>query len=434
MSPRGHGPERARLDEDARRDRNWRRFGPYLAERQWGTVREDYSAGGEVWSYISHDHARSRAYRWGEDGLLGITDRECRLCFAFALWNGADPILKERLFGLTGPEGNHGEDVKELYYFLDATPTFSYARALYKYPQAAYPYAALVDENRRRSAQDPEFELEDSGVFEDDRYFDIFVEYAKADPEDILIRLRCVNRGPDAAALHVLPTLWQRNTWSWGRSNEGYWPRGRIEATRGGWLAEHPSLGRYRLAFDAADGSEPRFLFTENETNAERLYGAPSATPYVKDAFHRCVVDGDEAAVNPDRYGTKAAAWYALAIPAGGEVVIRARFTSDEHPDSGPFDAAFDELVRQRRAEADEFYATYRGAPLDEDERNVARQADAGLIWSRQFYHLIVDHWLDGDPTQPPPPATRRQGRNREWRHLWARDVLSMPDTWEYPW
>ncbi len=427
-------PERARLDEDARRERNWRRWGPYLADRQWGTVREDYSPNGDCWSYLPHDHARSRAYRWGEDGLLGITDRECRLCFALALWNERDPFLKERLFGLTGPEGNHGEDVKELYYFLDATPTFSYARALYKYPQAEFPYAQLREENGRRGLGDPEYEIEDTGVFEDGRYFDVYVEYAKADPEDILVRITCANRGPEAAPLHLLPTLWQRNTWAWGREGEAYWPRGRIERTAQGLCADHPSLGRFHLAFEGPEEIEPAFLFTDNETNAQRLFGAASEQTYVKDAFHRRVVEGDEDAVNPDQYGTKAAAWYRLDIPAGGEVVLRARLTSAARPSAPPFGDDFARTFDQRRKEADSFYESQRDTPMTPEERLVARQADAGLVWSRQFYHFIVDHWLEGDPSQPTPPKERLTGRDNEWRHLWARDVLSMPDGWEYPW
>jgi len=423
--------ERVRLDEDTRRERNWRRWGPYLAERQWGTVREDYSATGEVWDYLSHDHARSRAYRWGEDGLLGITDRECRLCFAIALWNERDPILKERLFGLTGPEGNHGEDVKELYYFLDATPTFSYARALYKYPQAAFPYDRLVGENRQRGTGRSELDLEDTGVFDEGRYFDVFVEYAKATEEDILIRITCANRGPEAAPLHLLPSLWQRNTWAWGRSTEGYWPRGRIDHVGDRLRAEHPSLGRFWLACDPHP--TPTFLFTDNETNAERLFGIASASRHVKDAFHRRVVEGEEDAVNPAGHGTKAAAWYRLDVPAHDQIVVRARLSADAQSPHEPFDD-FDAIFEQRRAEADAFYTAHRDAPLEPEERRVARQADAGLVWSRQFYHFIVDHWLEGDPDQPDPPPERRNGRNHEWRHLWARDVLSMPDTWEYPW
>jgi hypothetical protein len=427
--------ERRRLDEDERRERNWTRWGPYLSARQWGTVREDYSPDGASWGYLPHDHARSRVYRWGEDGLLGITDRECRLCFALALWNEKDPILKERLFGLTGPEGNHGEDVKELYYYLDATPTSSYLKALYKYPQDEFPYARLVEENGRRGRDQPEFELEDTGVFDTDRYFDVLVEYAKADPDDVLIRITCANRGSAEAALHVLPTLWLRNTWVWGRHGEGYWPRGRIaRAADGQIVAEHPSLGRWRLAFEPLAAASPRSIFTENETNAERLFGVKNASPYVKDAFHRLVVGGDLNAVNPDGVGTKAAAWYRLVVPAGGEIAIRLRLTEESKARSTPFGPEFDEVQRVRRGEADEFFAVHRDAPLTEEERRVVRQADAGLLWSRQYYGYIVEHWLEGDPAQPRPSPGRLEGPNRAWKHLWARDVLSVPDTWEYPW
>jgi hypothetical protein len=434
MSGPPPGAERRRLDEDERRERNWSRWGPYLSERQWGTVREDYSPDGTCWDYLPHDHARSRAYRWGEDGLLGITDRECRACFALALWNGADPILKERLFGLTGPEGNHGEDVKELYYYLDATPTASYLKALYKYPQAPFPYARLVEESRRRGRTEPEFELEDTGVFDGDRYFDVLVEYAKAGPDDVLIRVSCSNRGPVAAPLHLLPTLWLRNTWAWGRSGEGYWPRGQIaRAGDDGLAMDHPSLGRWLLTCEPVGGVERRFLFTENETNAERLFGARNATPFVKDAFHRRVVAEEEGAVNPAGVGTKAAAWYRLLVPPGATATVRLRLTAESPPEAA-FGAAFDATFEARRAEADEFYAAHRDTPLDPEERRVARQADAGLIWSRQFYHYVVEHWLEGDPAQPPPPESRRQGPNRGWRHLYARDVITVPDTWEYPW
>src|SRR2546430_5182794 len=314
--------EERRLEEDAHRERNWKRWGPYLAERQWGTVREDYSPDGTSWDYLPHDHARSRAYRWGEDGLLGITDREGRLCFALALWNERDPILKERLFGLTGPEGNHGEDVKECYFYLDATPTSSYLRALYKYPQREYPYAWLVEEGRRRGKQDGEFELVDTGVFEDGRYFDVTIEYAKASPDDLLIRLTVANRGPEAAPLHVLPTLWFRNPWSWGRTGEGYWPKPRLaRAGDGTIVAEHSSLGRYRLVAEGAPG----LLFTDNETNVARLFGAPNPVPYVKDAFHDYVVHGRADAVNPEGVGTKAACHYRLENPPGGAGAARPR-------------------------------------------------------------------------------------------------------------
>jgi hypothetical protein len=435
--------ERRRLEDDARREKNWRRWGPYLSERQWGTVREDYSLDGDAWGYFPHDQARSRAYRWGEDGLLGITDRECRLCFALALWNGNDPILKERLFGLGGPEGNHGEDVKEIYYYLDATPSYAYLKALYKYPQAAFPYARLVDESRRRGRGDPEPKLEDTGVFDGDRYFDVLVEYAKASSDDILVRITCTNHGPDAAPLHVLPTLWLRNTWSWGRTGEGYWPAGQISATGSNRLrAEHPSLGIYELACGPADNAGgsadgPRLLFTDNETNAVRLFGRPNPTRFLKDAFHRLVVEGEEAAVNAAHVGTKSAAWYRMTVAARGQAVLRLRL-HETAPGAPPaevaFDDGFDRLFDQRRAEADAFHAAQRSTPLSDEERRIARQADAGLLWSRQFYNYVVEHWLDGDPAHPAPPAERKQGRNAQWRHFYGRDVISMPDKWEYPW
>jgi len=424
-------PEERRLEEDGRRQRNWKRWGPYLPERQWGTVREDYSADGTCWDYLPHDHARSRAYRWGEDGLLGITDRECRLCFAVALWNGRDPILKERLFGLTGPEGNHGEDVKECYFYLDATPTGSYLRALYKYPQREYPYARLVDEGRRRGKRDAELELVDTGVFDDGRYFDVTVEYAKASPDDILIRVTVANRGPDAAPLHVLPSLWFRNTWSWGRTGEGYWPKPRlVRAGDGAIAAEHASLGRFRLT---AEGG-PGLLFTENETNVARLFSAPNASPYVKDAFHEYVVHGRTDAVSADGPGTKAATHYILTLPAGGEATLHLRLTAETEaggPTAGP---EVDRVFADRMREADAFYARHIPATLGEGEQGVVRQAYASLLWSRKFFHYVVKDWLDGDPAQPPPPASRRSGRNADWRHLYNRDVLSLPDSWEYPW
>src|SRR5881296_4612161 len=343
MAEQAKTPEERRLDEDARRERNWKRWGPYLAERQWGTVREDYSPDGTSWDYLPHDHARSRAYRWGEDGLLGITDREGRLCFALALWNERDPILKERLFGLTGPEGNHGEDVKECYFYLDATPTHSYLKALYKYPQREYPYGWLVEENRRRGNADSEFELVDTGIFDDGRYFDVTAEYAKAAPEDILVRLTIANRGPEAASLHVLPTLWFRNTWSWGRSGEGYWPKPKIEVDRDGTLrAEHATLEPFRLAMDAApDGRKPPLLFTENETNTLRLFGASNASPHVKDGFHGAVVEGRTEAVNSRQTGTKAAALYRLTVPALGEATVRLRLYAEAEAPARPFGEAF---------------------------------------------------------------------------------------------
>ncbi|HEY6147215.1 MAG TPA: glucosidase, partial [Thermoanaerobaculia bacterium] len=423
-----------RLAEDASRRQNWKRWGPYLSERQWGTVREDYSPYGTAWDYFPHDHARSRTYRWGEDGLLGLTDREGRLCFALALWNGRDPILKERLFGLSGTEGNHGEDVKESYFYIDSTPTHSYMKALYKYPQAEFPYTRLVDENRRRGKHDPEFELSDTGVFDGDRYFDVFVEYAKAAPDDVLIRITVANRGPDAADLHLLPTVWFRNTWSWGRTGEGYWARPRIAAESSRvLLADHESLGRFRLYADVSP-AEPELLFTENETNVARLYGAANPTPHVKDSFHDYVVHGRRDAVNPGAVGTKAAAVYRLSLPAGGETMIRLRLSGGGEPLRDPFSGEFDRTFSVRKAEADAFYAAYLPRRLTRDERQVARQAYAGLLWSKQFFHLSVADWLEGDPSQPRPPETRKTGRNSAWPHLYNRDVLSMPDKWEYPW
>ena len=427
--------EATRLDEDARRARNWKRWGPYLAERQWGTVREDYSADGDCWGYLPHDHARSRAYRWGEDGLLGFSDRQGRLCFAIALWNGADPILKERLFGLTGPEGNHGEDVKECYYYLDATPTHSYNKALYKYPQRAYPYAELVAENGRRGKDEPEYELIDTGVFDEGRYFDVQVEYAKGAPEDVLIRLTVTNRGPEPASLHLLPTLWFRNMWSWGRAGEKYGPRPSLTLDGDRIVANHWSLGRYELAADrASNGTEPRWLFTENDTNVERLFGSPNGQPYVKDAFHAYVVDGRHDRVNPAMVGTKVAAYYHLQMEASETVVVSLRLTSAAEPVGVRFGDTFDGTFALRRQEADAFYATRIPEALSDDERAVARQAYAGLLWSKQFYHYAVEEWLDGDPAQPPPPAWRVKGRNSDWGHLYNADVISMPDKWEYPW
>jgi hypothetical protein len=426
--------EDQRLAEDARRSKNWKRWGPYLAERQWGTVREDYSALGQTWDYFPHDHARSRAYRWGEDGLLGICDREGRLCFALALWNERDPILKERLFGLTGPEGNHGEDVKEAYFYLDATPTNSYLKALYKYPLAEFPYARLVDESRRRGLHEPEFELADAGVFDDNRYVDVFAEYAKASPNDVAIQVTLNNRGAEAATLHVLPTLWFRNVWSWGRDASSGRPR-ITRASDGALVAEHRSLGRFRLALAAAaGGAPPELLFTENETNTERLFGVANATPFVKDAFHAYVVHGRREAVNPAGVGTKAAGLYRLRIPAGGQVVLRLRLSSEDEAPQEPFASDFERLLERRRQEADAFYAARQPAGASAEERLVMRQAYAGLLWSKQFFHYVVREWLEGDPAQPPPPPERRQARNRDWRHVHCRDVISMPDKWEYPW
>jgi hypothetical protein len=418
--------ERQRLAEDARREKNWKRWGPYLSERQWGTVREDYSEFGACWDYFPHEHARSRAYRWGEDGLLGICDREGRLCFALALWNSRDPILKERLFGLAGPEGNHGEDVKECYFYLDSTPTHSYMKALYKYPQAEFPYQRLSEENRRRSRREPEFELLDTGVFAEDRYFDVFVEYAKVDADDILIRITAVNRGPAAASLHLLPTLWFRNTWSWGRSGEGYWPK--PELWRSGErqiVAEHASLGKFQFEFEA--GGEA--LFTENETNFERVFGFQAGAPYVKDSFHDYVIHGRSEAVNPEGVGTKAAAYYKCELGAGETRAWHLRLRA------APGDSQSDvpvSVIERRIQEADQFYDEL--LTCRPEGRAISRQAYAGLLWTKQFFHYALADWLEGDPSQPAPPAIRSHGRNSDWAHLYNRDVISMPDNWEYPW
>jgi hypothetical protein len=431
----GRDAESLRLAEDHDRAANWKRWGPYLSERQWGTVREDYSANGSAWTYFPHDHARSRAYRWGEDGLLGICDRECRLCFALALWNGRDPILKERLFGLTGTEGNHGEDCKECHFYLDSTPTHSYMKALYKYPQAAFPYTRLVEENRRRGKHDPEFELLDTGVFDEGRYFDVFVEYAKASPNDLVIRITAANRGPDAALLHLLPTLWFRNTWSWGCTHEGCWPKPFIRrAADGTLLTHHVTLGQFRLAAGSADGKAPEFLFTENETNLARLFGGTNTAAYVKDAFHEYILNGSTDTVNPTGQGTKAAAHYRQLIPAGREAILQLRLCAADEATPEPFGRAFDQIFADRKRDADEFYAAQIPEMLPAQESLVARQAYAGLLWTKQFYHYIVRDWLTGDPEQPSPPKARKQGRNRDWTHLYNRDVISMPDKWEYPW
>ncbi len=429
-------PEQVRLIEDQGRSMNWKRWGPYLSERQWGTVREDYSPDGNCWESFPHDHARSRAYRWGEDGLLGICDRQCRLCFALALWNGQDPILKERLFGLTGPEGNHGEDVKEHYFYLDSTPTHSYLKALYKYPQAAFPYDKLVSENRARGREQPEFEIDDTGVFEGGRYFDVQAEYAKVSPEDILIRLTVSNRGPEAATLHLLPTLWFRNVWSWGCEHEGCEPKPRL--SQDGPMravAQGSSVGDYRFEAEAAsDGARPQWLFTDNESNSARLWGSENSAPFVKDAFHERVIAGNKGAVNPRGFGTKTAAWYTLNIPARSSVTVRLRLSAKDESPAAAFGAPFDKTFEQRIGEADTFYRAHGLGRLDEPRRHVARQAYAGVLWSKQFYHYSVKHWLEGDPTQPRPSPERKHGRNADWQHLFNRDVISMPDKWEYPW
>ncbi|MEM8533652.1 MAG: glucosidase [Chloroflexota bacterium] len=413
---------------------NWKNWGPYLSERAWGTVREDYSEYGSAWEFFPHDHARSRVYRWNEDGLAGISDRNQYLCFALALWNGHDSILKERLFGLTGSEGNHGEDVKEYYFYLDSTPTHSYMKMLYKYPHAAFPYSDLVEENQRRGFTDFEYELLDTGVFDEDRYFDVVVEYAKADQNDILIRISVTNRGPEEATCTLLPTLWYRNTWSWGYPDG---PMGdvtgkpgmrQIDSADGISMAQadHPTQETYFLY--AADASE--LLFTENETNAERLYGSPNGTPYAKDAFHRYVIDGDKTAVNPAKQGTKTAALYPLTVAAGQTQSIHLRLSEQAH--AAPFDD-FGRIFGQRLKEADDFYAAVHSPDLNEDERRIQRQALAGMLWSKQLFYYDMAQWLRGDPVSAPPEG-RKEGRNHEWEHLHNFDIISMPDKWEYPW
>ena len=426
-------PEQARLAEDLNRSKNWKRWGPYLSERQWGTVREDYSANGDSWRYFSHEDARSRAYRWGEDGILGICDRECRLCFALTLWNGRDSVLKERLFGLTNEEGNHGEDIKEVHFYTDSTPTHSWMTALYKYPQAAFPYERLRAESRRRTRDDPEFELADTGVFDEGRYFDVGVEYAKAGPDDICIRVTAVNRGPDRSVLHLLPTLWFRNTWSWGCRHEGCGLKPKMRAVTDRRVAcEHESLGKSVLDIDAGPDGPAPLLFTENENNAARLFGAENASPYVKDGIGEHVVGGRPDTVNPARRGTKCAAHFILDLGPGEERVVRLRLRSS--PGEGDaFGKDFEAVFAARRLEADAFYAALPG-PADPEGRNVVRQANAGLLWSKQFYHYVVGDWLRGDTGSPPPPAERLEGRNSDWPQVYSRDVISMPDTWEYPW
>jgi hypothetical protein len=435
--------EEQRLEESRQRNVHWKRWGPYLGERQWGTVREDYSLGGTAWDYFPHDHARSRAYRWGEDGLGGISDRHQFLCFALALWNGKDPILKERLFGLTGNEGNHGEDVKEYYYYLDSTPTHSYMKYLYKYPQSEFPYAWLVEENRRRGRSEYEFELLDTGAFDGDRYFDVFVEYAKASAEDILIRITAHNRGPETARLDLLPTLWFRNTWSWSSGTEQpllvrFHGADSIAAIE----AQHKTL---RPRWLLCEG-QPELIFTENETNHERLFHGENRNRFVKDGINNYIVHGDHEAVNPAQMGTKAAALYRLNVEPKGSAAIHLRLT-DQLPvvkhHSAPavklagvfaFGRGFEAVFSTRQKEADEFYARRVGRTRNRDAAEVQRQAFAGMLWSKQFYHYDIGAWIGGDPAGPPPPEARKRGRNREWGHLYNEDVISIPDKWEYPW
>jgi len=419
--------ERLRLEEQRSGKADWRLWGPYLSERAWGTVREDYSPDGAAWEHFDHEQARSRAYRWSEDGLGGICDEQQRLCLALALWNGRDPFLKERAFGLTGNQGNHGEDVKECYFYLDATPTHGYLHYRYKYPQGEFPYRKLLEENARRGHDQPPYQLADTGAFDGGRYFDVDVIHAKADPTTIHCRVRVVNRGPDSATLHLLPTLWFRNTWSW--EERAVRPSLRaIDAPRGAaWaaLAEEATLGRYFL-YGADDA---RLLFTENDSNAERLWDLPNAQGYVKDAFHRCVVEGDESAVNPRQTGTKFAAWYVLELAPGAEAVVGLLLTAKATGE--PFQNA-DAVFETRRAEADAFYRDLLPGEVSAEDSRIMRQALAGLIWNQQYYHFDVARWQDGDHMAP--PESRKRGRNRYWRHLKAHDVISMPDCWEYPW
>ena len=416
--------EQKRLNQTRETGIPWKKWGPYLSERQWGTVREDYSHDGNAWDYFTHDQSRSRAYRWGEDGLAGISDDKQRLCFAIALWNGRDPILKERLFGLTNSEGNHGEDVKEYYFYLDSTPTHSYMKYLYKYPQAVFPYNNLVETNRRRSREEFEYELLDTGVFDEDRYFDVFVEYAKADPEDILITITVHNRGPEAATLCLLPTLWFRNTWSCGKEETKPVLR---EGKAGSIVASDSKLGDRTLQCEG----NPELLFTENETNTARLWGQPNASPYVKDAFHNYLVSNKEDAVNPAKMGTKAAALYRLNILAGGSQIVRLRLSAQ--PSDEPF-RNFDQIFASRFAEANEFYDRVTPRSLSEDERRVHRQAVAGMLWSKQYYYFDLDKWLQEHKAHPLVGENARNIRNAEWFHMLNSDIISMPDKWEYPW
>ncbi|HEX4824209.1 MAG TPA: hypothetical protein VFV19_07830 [Candidatus Polarisedimenticolaceae bacterium] len=417
--------EQKRLNDAREQAIPWKKWGPYLSERQWGTVREDYSADGNAWDYFTHDQSRSRAYHWGEDGIAGISDDKQHLCFALALWNERDPILKERLFGLTNSEGNHGEDVKEYYFYVDSTPTHSYMKYLYKYPQREFPYRDLVETNRRRSREEMEYELLDTGAFHEDRYFDVVAEYAKAAPDDLLIRVTVHNRGPEAARLHLLPTLWFRNTWSWGGNEEKPVLR---ETGKGRIGAHHPGLPAIELACDG----DAELLFTENESNAERLWGQPNRSPFVKDAFHRYVVNGETAAVNPEKAGTKAAARYVLDVPAGGSCVVRLRLASNLP--RAPFGKTFDDTVAARLADADEFYEKIAPHTLTEDERRVHRQALAGMLWSKQFYFFDVDRWLVEHDAHPLLGNRPGSARNADWFHMFNGDVISMPDKWEYPW
>ena len=431
--------ERRRLTEDRTREKNWKRWGSYLSERQWGTVREDYSGHQESWNYFTHDQARSRAYRWGEDGLMGWSDRKCRICFAPALWNEKDAILKERLYGLSGSEGNHGEDVKECYYYLDATPTHSYTKALYKYPQARYPYTELIKQNRGRSKKLGEVELADLGLFENDAYFDVVQEVAKRSPNDLLWKITVTNHGKKDAPIHVLPTVWFRNTWSWGATDENAREEQRpsmafdeeLDAIR----LHHPDLGELLFHSEATDAIYAgQWLFTENETNLERVFQSNNPTPWVKDAFHRYLLQGENEAVNPDRRGTKGAVHWHLLVPAGSSIEIRCRLHPVDEDNGLQKLERFDETFTQRIAEADEFYRDVLPDPISPEDTMISRQGYAGLLWTKQFYEYVVNDWIHGDSDEPSPPESRKHGRNHDWEHFYARDILSMPDKWEYPW
>src|SRR5215469_4187487 len=423
-SPSVDCAEQKRLNDARDLGIPWKKWGPYLSERQWGTVREDYSQDGNAWNYFTHEQARSRTYRWGEDGLAGISDDTQQLCFALALWNERDPILKERLFGLTNSEGNHGEDVKEYYFYLDSTPTHSYMKYLYKYPQREFPYSDLVETNHKRTRNDLEYELIDTGVFNDNRYFDVFVEYAKNDPEDILIQITVHNRGPETSVLHVMPTLWFRNTWSWEK--DAAKPI-LLQRQKGVIQASHPQLGELVLYCEG----RPELIFTENESNNERLWGQPNPAPYVKDAFHHHVIMKNETAVNPAKQGTKAAAHYVLEVPAQGSMSLHLRLSAFPIPQ--PFQK-FDSILAERLADADEFYGKIAPRNLTEDERRVHRQALAGMLWTKQYYYFDLDRWLDEHDAHPLMGSTHRKARNSEWFHMLNREIISMPDKWEYPW
>ena len=430
-SPKFVNAEQQRLAQNERPGTLWDLWGPYLSERAWGTVREDYSATGDAWNYFPHDHARSRTYRWSEDGIAGISDFKQHLCFAFAFWNERDPILKERLFGLTNPQGNHGEDVKELYWYIDNTPSHSFMRMIYRYPQAAFPYDELIAQNAGRSRTDREFEVWDTGIFEAG-FFDIEIEYAKADYDDLLIRAIATNCGPNATALHLLPTIWFRNTWAWGRDIRKPSLQERTPTASGIAIIEatHHALGIYSLYSQGAE----KLLFTNNESNLERLWGVPNASPFVKDAINHSVIRNDTTLVNPNKVGTKAAAHYRFTIPPNESRTIRLRLVRTDEPRAiDPF-GKFDETFERRCLEADEFYSDLAPKSLSEEHRAIQRQAFAGMLWNKQFYHYIVEDWLEGDPGQPPPPEERKQGRNHGWRHVNNERVMSMPDKWEYPW